>query len=89
MIFDLVRDFSDVLAVLPAELPRYRTLKLLDEAVRRGVHFIDRPPHDAVSVPVEHVLVVRLPRGDAFHRSCRDGGGRAGEFPTCAFQRVA
>lgn len=44
MIFDLVRDFADVLAAIPQEHPRYRILKLLDEAIRRDVHFIDRHP---------------------------------------------
>lgn len=44
MIFDLVKDFTDVLVVMPQEHPRYRILKLLDEAIRRDVHFIDRHP---------------------------------------------
>ncbi len=42
MIFDLVRDFADVLHAIPREHPRYLILKLLDEAVRRDVHFINR-----------------------------------------------
>ncbi len=44
MIFDLVKDFADVLDAMPAEHPRHRILKLLDEAIRRDVHFIDRHP---------------------------------------------
>ncbi len=44
MIFDLVKDFADVLDAMPAEHPRRRILKLLDEAIRRDVHFIDRHP---------------------------------------------
>ena len=44
MIFDLVKDFADVLDAMPQEHPRHRILKLLDEAVRRDVHFIDRHP---------------------------------------------
>jgi WD40 repeat protein len=46
MIFDLVGDFAEVLAALPAG-HRYRpTLALLDEAVRRDAHFIARHAHD-------------------------------------------
>lgn len=44
MIFDLVKDFADVLDAMPREHPRQRLLKLLDEAIRRDVHFIDRHP---------------------------------------------
>ncbi len=44
MIFDLGRDFADALAAMPREHARYRILKLLDEAIRRDVHFIDRHP---------------------------------------------
>lgn len=44
MIFDLVRDFADTLAAMSAEHPRRRILSLLNEAVRRDVHFIDRHP---------------------------------------------
>ncbi len=44
MIFDLVQDFADALAAMPREHPRHRILKLLDEAIRRDVHFIDRHP---------------------------------------------
>lgn len=44
MIFDLVKDFADVRDAMPAEHPRRRFLKLLDEAIRRDMHFIDRHP---------------------------------------------
>ena len=44
MIFNLVADYANVLAAMPREHPRYRILKLLDEAIRRDVHFIDRHP---------------------------------------------
>ena len=44
MIFPLVQDCAEVLAAMPREHPRHRILKLLDEAIRRDVHFIDRHP---------------------------------------------
>ena len=44
MIFDLVKDFGDVLDAMPKQHPRQRILKLLHEAIRRDVHFIDRHP---------------------------------------------
>ena len=44
MIFDLVHDFADALTAMPARHPRRRVLALLDEAVRRDVHFIDQHP---------------------------------------------
>lgn len=44
MIFDLVKDFADVLEAMPAEHLRRRIWKLLDAAVRRDMHFIDRHP---------------------------------------------
>ncbi len=44
MIFSLIQDFADVLAAMPRDHPRRRILKLLDEAIRRDVHFIDRHP---------------------------------------------
>lgn len=44
MIFELVHDFAAALAVMPTEHPRRRILALLDEALRRDVHFIDRHP---------------------------------------------
>src|SRR5207253_10791241 len=44
MIFDLVQDFGAVLNTMPSEQPRRHILALLDEAIRRDVHFIDRHP---------------------------------------------
>lgn len=44
MIFELVKDFAAVLDAMPKEHPRRRILKLLEEAIRRDVHFIDRHP---------------------------------------------
>jgi WD40 repeat protein len=44
MIFDLVKDFADVLDSMPQGHPRRRILNLLEEAIRRDVHFIDRHP---------------------------------------------
>ena len=44
MIFDLVKDFAEVLDAMPKQHPRRRILKLLDEAIRRDVHFINRHP---------------------------------------------
>ena len=44
MIFDLVKDYADALAAMPTDHPRHRILKLLEEAIRRDVHFIDRHP---------------------------------------------
>ena len=46
MIFDLVRDFADALEAMPKEHPRHRLLKLLDEAIRRDIHFIARHRDD-------------------------------------------
>ncbi len=42
MIFDLIRDFANVLDALPVNHPQFRILALLNEALRRDVHFIDR-----------------------------------------------
>lgn len=44
MIFDLVKDLADMLDAMPNEHPRRRMIELLDEAIRRDVHFIDRHP---------------------------------------------
>lgn len=44
MIFPLIQDFADVLDAMPCEHSRHRILNLLDEAIRRDVHFIDRYP---------------------------------------------
>src|SRR5688572_25908592 len=44
MIFSLVQDFAAALTAMPDAHPRRRILALLDEAIRRDVHFIDRHP---------------------------------------------
>lgn len=44
MIFALVQDFADALAAMPAGHPWRRVLALLDEAIRRDVHFVERHP---------------------------------------------
>ena len=55
MIISLIQNFADALAAMPRAHPRYRILKLLDEAMRRDVHFIDRHP-----TPTSSWAVVRL-----------------------------
>ncbi|MCK4602652.1 MAG: hypothetical protein KAU28_09310, partial [Phycisphaerae bacterium] len=44
MIFDLAKDFSVAVAAMPEEHPRHRMLELLEEAIRRDIHFIARYP---------------------------------------------
>ena len=44
MILELARDFADALAAMPADHPRRRMLRLLEEAVRRDIHFVARHP---------------------------------------------
>jgi hypothetical protein len=44
MIFELAQDFRDAAAVMPKEHPKHRMLELLEEAVRRDIHFVDRHP---------------------------------------------
>ena len=44
MIFELVQDYSAAISVMPEDHPRHRTLILLEEAIRREIHFIDRHP---------------------------------------------
>jgi hypothetical protein len=42
MIFELVKDFSAALDAMPADHPKRRIMRLLDEALRRDIHFIAR-----------------------------------------------
>ena len=42
MIFDLASDFAAALDALPQDHPKRRMLRLLDEAIRRDIQFIDR-----------------------------------------------
>jgi len=44
MIFDLATDFSHALAAMPQDHPRRRLLALLEEALRRDIHFNARHP---------------------------------------------
>ena len=44
MIFDLVEDFADALAAMPAEHPKRRILEVLEEAIRRDTHATARHP---------------------------------------------
>jgi len=44
MIFALAEDFAAALEALPQDHPKRRLLRLLDEAIRRDIHFIDRHP---------------------------------------------
>jgi WD40 repeat protein len=42
MVFGLADDFRAAVASVPRDRPRHRTLGLLEEALRRDLHFIDR-----------------------------------------------
>ena len=44
MIFELVRDFSAALAVMPEDHPKRRILASLERAIRRDTQFINRHP---------------------------------------------
>ncbi len=44
MIFELAQDFAATVAAMPQAHPRRRMLRLLEEALRRDVHFIARHP---------------------------------------------
>ncbi|NOZ19835.1 MAG: hypothetical protein GXP25_01970 [Planctomycetes bacterium] len=44
MIFELVKDFAAALEAMPADHPKRRMLQLLEEAIRRDIHFIERHP---------------------------------------------
>jgi WD40 repeat protein len=43
-IYDLVNDFTDVLRALPAEHPKAKLLRLIEEALRTDLHFLVRHP---------------------------------------------
>jgi hypothetical protein len=45
-VFDLAGDFSGAVAALPSERPQHRILRLLEEALRRDIHFIARHAQD-------------------------------------------
>ena len=44
VIFSLAQDFHDAVAAMPADHPKRRILTLLEEAIRRDIHFIARHP---------------------------------------------
>src|SRR5688572_15356435 len=46
MIFELAQDFHDVAAAMPRDHPKHRILGLLEEALRRDIHFIARHAED-------------------------------------------
>jgi len=46
LVFELPIDFARALDVLPADRPQRRIVKLLDEALRRDIHFIARHAED-------------------------------------------
>ena len=46
LVFDLADDFSTAVATMPEDRPQRRILKLLDEALRRDIHFIARHAED-------------------------------------------
>ena len=46
MVFELAGDFAAAVRLLPEDRPRRRTLKLLNEALRRDIHFINRHASD-------------------------------------------
>jgi len=55
MVFELAIDFSNVVAALPEERPRRRILYLLEEAVRRDIHFITSHPTTFFNVSGTHL----------------------------------
>jgi WD40 repeat protein len=46
LVFDLAGDFSEAVEIMPEQWPSRRRLKLLEEAVRRHIHFIARHAED-------------------------------------------
>jgi hypothetical protein len=44
MVFDLAADYSAAIRAMPADRPLWRILRLLEEALRRDIHFIARHP---------------------------------------------
>jgi hypothetical protein len=50
MIFELVEDVADALAAMPARHARQEILSLPEEAIRRDIHFIERPLRRCSSV---------------------------------------
>ncbi|MBN2131666.1 MAG: hypothetical protein JW741_19360 [Sedimentisphaerales bacterium] len=44
MLFELAQDFHDAVTAMPREHSKHRMLELLEEAIGRDIHFIDRHP---------------------------------------------
>jgi len=61
LVFELASDLSETVAGLPKTRPMRRVLSLLDEAIRRDIHFHRAIPNHAFSMLMEQLLVVRLP----------------------------
>jgi WD40 repeat protein len=78
MIFDLTRDFLDALAAMPADHPRRRILALLEEAVRRDIHFIARHPTTLFQCMWNTCWWYDCPEAAAHYES-PEGGQPAGE----------
>ncbi|NUQ65361.1 MAG: WD40 repeat domain-containing protein [Pirellulales bacterium] len=73
MIFELARDFSDALAGMPAEHAKYRTLCLLEEAVRRDIHFIERHPTTMFQCMWNTCWWYDCPEAERFYDTPREG----------------
>jgi WD40 repeat protein len=43
-VFELARDFSEVVAALPETRPRHRILRLIEQAIGHDIHFLARHP---------------------------------------------
>jgi WD40 repeat protein len=46
LVFELVQDFASAVSAMPGDFERRRNLQLLEEALRRDIHFIDRHRED-------------------------------------------
>lgn len=44
MIFELAKDVSAAISAMPLNHPTHRNLALIEEALRRDIHFIERHP---------------------------------------------
>ncbi len=44
LVFDLAADFTQAVAAMPVERPQHRIMRLLEQAIRRDIHFISRYP---------------------------------------------
>jgi WD40 repeat protein len=46
LVFELAKDFTEAIKIIPAERPQRRIIRLLEEALRRDIHFIARHRED-------------------------------------------